>query len=1103
MIGRAQGGTGESEAVEVSIDRLPKLGADTEIFGRREETAWLEACWADRAHVATIVAPGGVGKSALVWDWLRGMQGERWRGADRVYGWSFYSQGTRDQNTSADLFVSAALGWFGDPAPDEGSPWEKGERLARRVRERRTLLVLDGVEPLQWGPGPQEGSLKDPALATLVRSLGAHNEGLCVITSRLMVREVGDFARQKCPVLDLTALAEEDGAALLRARRVKGSEEDLRAASREYGGHSLALALLGSYLEEAAEGDVRRRREIGPLEEDDRLGGHARRVMAAYEQMLGSGSAEVGILRMLGLFDRPAGEEEIAALRAPPLIQGLTDVVAGLGGKGWNKAVARLRRLGLLERAESERDRSLDAHPLVREHFGEQVRRAGVEAWREGHRRLYELLKTKPKDKPETVGEMAPLYAAVVHGCRAGKSQEALDEVWWARIQRGEEGFSIHKLGAFGSGVAVLSAFFDPPWEKLATGLSEADEAGVLNHAGFALRALGRLPEAAALIRMGLDRNIALEDWENAAKDASNLSQLLLARGELREALDQAQKSVTLADRSEDAFQRMSKRTALAAAKHAMGLQEEAAAQFEEAERMQKERQPSYPLLYSLASFLYCDLLLDEGRDAEVRERAAQTLEWVEASQWLLDIALDHLSLGRAHLLGVQRSTGGDLAQATFHLAASAYGLRRAGRQDYLPLGVLARAALHTHTRAFDLAHRDLDEALSLATRGGFRLHECDAHLGLARLAVAQGHPAEATGHLAVARRIIQETGYLRRNEELAELDALVPQGEQEKERRDAKAQMRKKAKNMGSSGTGASPHGPEPHNPHATGTPMATPHPVDLAVVIALREEFRELLGIFGAPTPCHTPDLRAYALDRGEYRCVVTFVGEMGETAAAVVADRLIAAWTPESIVVAGITGGIHKDIRAGDVFVPTQAEQALQDGKIEGGVFKPGAPAYRADFTLLGAVSGLEFDHAEAYQQWRAEARKDLATLIPSAPERQRLLDGGLVRGEPLILTEGHLATVPMVAADAAFSTTVQAHDRHVKGIEMESAAVLRVAQSRSQPVRALAIRGISDYGDARKEELDKIRDGALRKYAMRNALRLLSALLDTGSLPRRPR
>ncbi len=142
---------------------------------------------------------------------------------------------------------------------------------------------------------------------------------------------------------------------------------------------------------------MRRRHEVGPLMEDERLGGHARRVMAAYERMFGGDSAEVGILRMLGLLDRPADEGEIAALRAQPVVPGLTDAVVGISGKVWNTSVARLRRVGLLSRAEGERDWRLDAHPLVREHFVEQVRREREEPWREGHRRLYEHLKEKAK----------------------------------------------------------------------------------------------------------------------------------------------------------------------------------------------------------------------------------------------------------------------------------------------------------------------------------------------------------------------------------------------------------------------------------------------------------------------------------------------------------------------------------------------------------------------------------------------------------------------------------------------------------------------------------------------------------------------------------
>ncbi len=757
----------EAVPPDIEIARLPATGRD--LFGRARDLAWLTACWDEGVRVASIIAFGGMGKSALVNAWLRRMASDGWRGATRVYGWSFYSQGT-DRLGSSDELFSDALRRFGDTEPPPVSPWDKGERLAQLVGKERALLILDGVEPLQWGPGVEEGKLKDPALATLVTSLGARNRGLCVVTSRIAVGDMEGIGGDKVRKKALDQLSPEAGAELLKARGVKGTEEELREAAEEYKGHGLALTLLGSYLADVAGGDIRRRKEIGPLEEDERFGGHARRVMTAYERWLRK--PEVSILHMLGLFDRPAEGDEIAALRAKPVIRGLTGALAGVDERKWKKAVAKLRRLGLL--AEQEHHKRLDAHPLVRQHFGARLKLEHPEAWREGHRRLYEHLKKKAKELPETIEEMAPLYAAVVHGCLAGKNQEALEEVWWKRIQRGGEHFNTHKLGAFGNEAAVLSAFFDPPWETLASGLSETREAFVLNDAGFALQMLGRLPEAERLMRAGLERYIAHGRRGNAAAAASNLGDLLRARGELREGLTQARKSVSFADASGDDGWRSAARTTLAAVQHAMGLWTEAAEQFEEAERMQKGTPQAYALLYALQGYRYCDLLLDQGQEADVRERAARTLEWAKAQDTPRPMALDHLSLGRAYLWGAQRGTCGNLTEAASHIKHAVDGLRRAGNQDDLPLGLLARAALHTHTRAFDLARKDLDEALTLATRYGFRLHEADAHLGLARLALADpaSGPAVAREHLAVARRIVEETGYHRRDGELAELAA-------------------------------------------------------------------------------------------------------------------------------------------------------------------------------------------------------------------------------------------------------------------------------------------------------------------------------------------
>jgi hypothetical protein len=115
----------------------------------------------------------------------------------------------------------------------------------------------------------------------------------------------------------------------------------------------------------------------------------------------------------------------------------------------WQRILSHLRELGLISQSGPS---GIDCHPLVREHFGEKLMRDNPGAWKEAHRRLYEYYKSLPeKDLPDTLEEMGPLFAAVRHGCLAGKHQEVLDDVFWERIRRKEEGFDVHKLGAFGA----------------------------------------------------------------------------------------------------------------------------------------------------------------------------------------------------------------------------------------------------------------------------------------------------------------------------------------------------------------------------------------------------------------------------------------------------------------------------------------------------------------------------------------------------------------------------------------------------------------------------------------------------------------------------
>jgi hypothetical protein len=226
----------------VSSARL-RHGAER-LFGREEDLKRLDAAWDDpKTHVLTIVAWGGVGETSLVVEWIARKAADGWPGFERVFEWTFYSQGTREQGAvSAELFIAEALKFFGDPDPMQGSSWDRGERLARLVAERRSLLVLDGLEPLQHPPGSaQPGKLKDPALETLLKGLARYNPGLCLITTRERVDDLKTWHATTAPEWNLDNLTPEAGAAVLHqagARRagaveIKPDDQELKDASEE------------------------------------------------------------------------------------------------------------------------------------------------------------------------------------------------------------------------------------------------------------------------------------------------------------------------------------------------------------------------------------------------------------------------------------------------------------------------------------------------------------------------------------------------------------------------------------------------------------------------------------------------------------------------------------------------------------------------------------------------------------------------------------------------------------------------------------------------------------------------------------------------------
>jgi hypothetical protein len=217
--------------------------------------------------------------------------------------------------------------------------------------------------------------------------------------------------------------------------------------------------------------------------------------MESYQTWFGEGP-EVAVLRMSGLFDRPADEKALAALLEPPVIRDLTESLTELSPTEWRTILAKLRRARLLAREDLHNPGHLDTHPLVREYFGEQLRNQRTDAWKECNRRLYNYYRTLAPQLPGSFREMEPLFLAVICGCNAGLFREALHEVYIPRIRHGNASFAAKMLGALGALVSVLAHFFeDGRWGYLATtdiegqSLTAEDQLFVLMQAGMYLMA--------------------------------------------------------------------------------------------------------------------------------------------------------------------------------------------------------------------------------------------------------------------------------------------------------------------------------------------------------------------------------------------------------------------------------------------------------------------------------------------------------------------------------------------------------------------------------------------------------------------------------------
>jgi tetratricopeptide (TPR) repeat protein len=492
-----------------------------------------------------------------------------------------------------------------------------------------------------------------------------------------------------------------------------------------------------------------------------------RTLLAAIDKQLGVGAAGE-IVRALSLIAGGIPRDVLRRLLGPPPAEGVNMAASALSDAGWQAAVRQLQTQELLLRQDDREDDRIEAHPLVCEYFAQHWRQNAPDSWREGHRRLAEDYLQAANARPVDVQEAAPLLKAIRHAALVGYANyvNSAVQLFHQRLDRGELYFANH-LGAPGDVLSSLSAFFEPGGWSLVSNVADGLKAYLLNSTGTMLRALGRLEDAIAVYSQALTVRIAEEDWKNASKNASNLSELALVLGRIEEALAHATASVALARRSDDIGQVIYCLTTLADAQHQAGMTREAQSNFEEAERIHVERIARrghrMPVLYRIPGIRYAEFLLTKGDFGQIAARveyltsAGPDISDEETAYGILVVA-DALRLSQP--VDALRFTDEALTR-----------LRRAASEIYLPRAHLVRARARSRLGDHDPALVDVDRALVIARRNNANLFVIDAQIERSRIELDRGNRDVARAGLEAAKGAIEKLGYLRRMSDIADVE--------------------------------------------------------------------------------------------------------------------------------------------------------------------------------------------------------------------------------------------------------------------------------------------------------------------------------------------
>jgi nucleoside phosphorylase len=253
----------------------------------------------------------------------------------------------------------------------------------------------------------------------------------------------------------------------------------------------------------------------------------------------------------------------------------------------------------------------------------------------------------------------------------------------------------------------------------------------------------------------------------------------------------------------------------------------------------------------------------------------------------------------------------------------------------------------------------------------------------------------------------------------------------------------------------------------------------IDIAVVVPLEDEIIPFMGVFASLEDRSSDTTFCHLVESGspDVSMIVMQQQDMGRTAASMAASTLLSTYDIGLIVCLGIAGSMSDDMGLADVCYTGNVIDVLDNTKVvdienaEGGAettdteFSPTHYETPIDFT--NPISFIRTQPAlrPAYLDWQAKrkavAKERVLAEVPGPGGTKIRI--GQPESRPGYLVCG------AVSKSKIYNSKLRTLERSLLAIETESGGVF--AQAKAHGVPALAIRGISDFADKDKKNLNR--------------------------------